>query len=309
MCRHRSRRSLGRGTAWLLPTFALALVFSGCWGVLQRHEAETEEDKTLPTVGTRKVNITTANGYIRVRPASEGDDSIKVHAIIRATASSEAEAQECLQAIEIATPVSGKDEATQEIGWAWREPRRQSSWQADVSFEVRMPPHLMLATTTSNGQIDVVGITGDCQIHTQNGAVRAVAATEKLQAESTNGAITIDSPADQVDISTTNGRIRGTLTNPSQLAGKIKAQNGSVDLQISKTAATDLECRTSNGRVRNKLPLEEVEKKGRNRLSGKLAGGGETLHVETQNGNIEIEEYAPPKKKSAQDRESEDRDD
>ena len=140
---------------------APGMVLLAAAGCIQagRHTAETEETRDLPTVGTRKVSIKTDNGFVRVRPAEPGVDTIHILAEIRALADSDSEAQECLEAIEITTPVSGTDDATQEISWAWREPRR-SGWRADVSFKVTMPHQLDLAVDTDNGQIDVVGTTG-----------------------------------------------------------------------------------------------------------------------------------------------------
>ena len=71
-----------------------------------------------------------------------------------------------------------------------------------------MPNDLPLDVTTSNGKIDVVGITGNCQAKTNNGGVRLVAATESIVAETDNGEIRIESPAKSVRISTTNGGVR-----------------------------------------------------------------------------------------------------
>jgi len=298
------------GHARILLAIAL-LIPAGCVETkFGRHDTRSDENRELPTVGTRKVEIKTDNGYVQVRPASEGDESITVRAIIRATANNAAEAQECLQSVEITTPVVGADESTQQISWAWREPHPRPSWDVNVSFEVKMPPHLALDVSTTNGQIDVVGITGDCQVHTENGSVRAVAGTHKLKAESTNGTITVDTPADEVKLITTNGRVRGVLSNESQIAGSIHTENGSIELEIATTAAADIECRTANGRIRNKLQLDDVEKNGQSRLTGKLSGGGETLKIEAQNGTIELKGYGAPSNDSSRARKrNRDRDD
>ena len=187
-------------------------------------------DAPLPTIGTQKVSVKTENGFVRVRPAAEGGESIEIRAEIRAVAPSPTEAEECLHAIEITSPVSGPNDATQEIGWAWREPKK-SGWRAAVSFEISMPHALPLEVQTTNGQIDVVGLTGDCQIRTENGAVRLVAAENQLKAESHNGSITVESPAvHDVHLHTVNGSIRATLTarrrNGPHLDAKRQRQAG-----------------------------------------------------------------------------------
>jgi len=295
-----TRRIFSRGLPLRIVAAGAFLATLGCIdpGVMA-HEEESDETRTLPTVGTKRVAVKTDNGYVQVRPAAEGIDTIRVHAFIRARGRDAEDAKECLESIEIATPVSGKDEATQEIGWAWGQPRKPH-WQATVSFEIAMPNALPLDVTTSNGKIDIVGITGDCQAKTNNGAVRMVAATDSIVAETDNGEIKIESPAKNVRISTTNGGVRATLTNPDAVSGKIKSSNGGIRVALAKTANVDLKCSTSHGSIRNKLPLTDTNK-GRNRLSGTLSAGGETLEIRTSNGGITLEPYAPGRDKDDDD--------
>ncbi|HVU86163.1 MAG TPA: hypothetical protein VHD36_02505 [Pirellulales bacterium] len=294
---HRARPSALR-FALLVPA-GVALLAAGCIQA-DRHTAESEETRDLPTVGTQKVSIKTDNGFVRVRPADPGVDTIHIRAEIRATGHTPAEAQECLEAIEITTPVSGADDATQEISWAWREPRR-SGWRADVSFTVTMPHQLDLDVKTDNGQIDVVGTTGACHVHTENGAVRVVAAEDELKAQSTNGSITVDSPAEEVRLRTTNGAISARLTNDRRVSGGIKTDNGGIKLSLAKDAGTVIQARTSNGRIRSSLSLSELERKGRTYLAGKHAGGGELLSIETHNGGITLAIAEPSRNDQDQD--------
>jgi hypothetical protein len=288
------------GRPMAIVTGLLFLAVTGCLDPgLLAHEEETDETRSLPVVGTHRVAVKTDNGYVQVRPAAEGVDTIEVHAFIRAKGHDAADARECLESIEIATPVSGKDDATQEISWAWRQPR-EPHWQATVSFEIAMPNALPLDVTTSNGKIDIVGITGDCRAKTNNGAVRMVAAADSIAAETDNGEIRIESPARTVRVSTSNGAVRATLTNPDEVGGKIKSNNGAVRVVLAKTANLDLKCSANHGNIRNKLPLTDTDK-GRNRLSGKLAAGGETLEIRTNNGGITLEPYAPGRNNHSDD--------
>jgi hypothetical protein len=293
----------GRGACsavfcWAAGAGIVLLLANGCADAPRRWVEDTE-DHTLPTVGTRRVSIKTTNGYVQVRPAEPGAEAIKVHAIIRASGRNLDDAEDCRQAIEIAMPVAGGDEATQEITWAWGEPK-QPSWSADVSFEIVMPVDLHVTVASDNGRIDVVGLVGDCDVKSDNGAIRVVGAGERLNVETTNGEVTVDSPAADVNLKTTNGQVRAKLTNEHAVAGKVVTTNGSVTVALAKTAAVDLACRTVHGSVKNKLPLEEPEKrtsrskgKRRTQLNGKLAGGGATLDLETTNGDIVLEPYVP----------------
>lgn len=290
MCRASQKTHRSCGT-WCLVGCAGLLAVIGCIGNgFSHHWTESNETRTVPAIGTKRVSVKTTNGYVRVRPAKEGSDEIEVLAHIRAGGQDRADAEDCLAAIEITTPVAGKDESTLEIGWAWRE--RKLHWQADVAFDISMPVNLDLAVDSTNGNIDVVGLLGDCHTKTVNGATRVVAAKDSVQAESTNGQITVDSPAATVELITTNGRVRAKLANADGVAGKLRSVNGSVNVGLVKTANVALECRTTNGRVRNSLPLADVHKTGRNRLSGHLAGGDNKLDVRTTNGDIVLEPYS-----------------
>jgi Putative adhesin len=284
---------------WGLGLGTLLLATHGCVGDGPRQWIEDTEDHNLPTVGTRRVSLKTSNGHIQVRPANQGAETIEIHAIVRAGGRDQADAARCRDAIEIAMPVSGRDDSIQDITWAWREPK-QPSWSADVSFEIAMPVELDVTAETDNGRIDVVGVLGDCVVKSDNGAIRVVAAQEQLSAETTNGEIIVESPAEDLNIRSTNGAVRATLTNSHNVGGTISTTNGSVTVKLAKTAATSLDCRTVHGSVKNSLPLTEREKKtsrtaGKNRshLKGQLAGGGATLDVQTTNGNIELQPYAP----------------
>lgn len=293
MCRASQKTHRSCGT-WGLVGCAGLLAVIGCIGNgFSHHWTESDESRTLPTVGTKRVSVKTTNGYIRVRPAKEGSEEIEVRAHIRAGGQNQADAEDCLAAIEITTPVAGQDESTQEIGWAWREPRKPQ-WQADVAFEISMPVNLDLVAESTNGNLDVVGLLGDCHVKTTNGATRVVAAKDNVHAESTNGEITVDSPAANVDLSTTNGRVRARLANNDGVAGKIRSVNGSVNVGLLKTANVSLECRTSNGRVRNRaLPLAHEDWRSHNRsLNGKLGSGDNKLDVRTTNGDIVLEPYS-----------------
>lgn len=320
MCRHRARarNATANGQTdsphrhsggfissllfWGIGGGLIVVALNGCIDVSGSNViVESVKELKLPTVGTHRVAIKTTNGRVQVRPGKEGSDSIEIRALIRAQvrgtgAEGEEQARRCLEAIEIATPVTGPDEATQEIGWAWGEPR-QPGWHADVSFEIVMPVELDVTAETENGKIDVVGTLGDCQAKSVNGAVRIVAAMDRLDATTTNGEITVESPATDVALQTTNGRVKATLTNEETVGGKIETTNGSVVVELAGSAATDISCRTVHGSVKNKLKLEEPEKRTARRgkrstqLTGKLAGGGPSLDVQTTNGDIVLEPY------------------
>src|SRR5262245_39951462 len=100
MCRTHHYRAAGPhrrfcGAFWVVAA-GLGLVGVTSCVDSPRFWADREETHTLPTVGTRKVLIKAANGYVQVRAARQGADTIEVHALLRGGARSQDDAEECL---------------------------------------------------------------------------------------------------------------------------------------------------------------------------------------------------------------------
>ncbi|MBL9124863.1 MAG: DUF4097 family beta strand repeat protein [Planctomycetaceae bacterium] len=296
---------------------------SGCDGRLQRVRVEETRVLEFMVADIGRVAAFADNGYIRVRPSATAD-AIRVVATIVAAGRDQEDAEKALAAVEILTPRTGDNEATQEIRWAWNG-RHPMHWSASVSFDIEIPAALELAATTDNGEIESLGITGNRQLETDNGRIRSsdwvdddplpaggqFAATDAtVVARADNGEIDIESAAGSlvlrtdngpirtrssarnVKIETDNGAVQARLTASGRLDGRIRTNNGSVEVLLNPEISTRIDCRTDSGSVRDRaLPLREgsVQRPLDRQLKGVMGAGEGLLEIETDNGSITLE--------------------
>ena len=138
-----------------------------------------------------------------------------------------------------------------------------------VELEVTVPDGVPLTVQTVNGAIDVTSVGGDVTARTVNGSI-AVSTSGHARAKTVNGAI-------QATL--------GTADWTGETA--FETVNGSITVDIPSDASTDIEVRTSNGRITSELPIT-VRRSTRGRLEGTLGAGGRTLTVTTVNGAVRL---------------------
>ena len=298
-------------------------VLAGCDGSLRR--SKVEETRVLEFMATdiSQVAAFADNGHIRVRPSTTSD-MIRVEARIEARGRDQEDAEAALAAVEILTPRTGTGESTQEVRWNWKNQRHPMHWSATVSFDIEMPAGLQLTAQTDNGEIETAGITGSRELESDNGRIRSsdwestdiaawdgtLAATDsKVVASTDNGPIDIESAAGslalstdngqikarsaarQVKLSTSNGAIEARLTAGGRLDGRVKTNNGSVELVLNPDVSTRLDCKTDTGGIRtSSLPLNEAANvRSRNSVTCSIGSGDGMLEIETDNGSINVE--------------------
>lgn len=178
--------------------------------------------------------------------------------------------------------------------------------KVSVDFTIKVPRtvNLTLAKTT-NGNVRLLGTSGDTEAISTNGNVRITAADGVLSARTTNGNITIGesrvlsakSTNGSIDIregsliggaKTTNGSIDAELSDTLSGDVDITTVNGSVDIYLNPDMDADLDMRSSNGKITAegfKITVSSISKKN---IAGELGGGGYALHVRTVNGSIRM---------------------
>ncbi len=175
-----------------------------------------------------------------------------------------------------------------------------------VDFTIKVPRtvNLTLAKTT-NGNVRLVGTSGDTEAKSTNGNVRIDGTEGVLTAHTTNGNISIED-AQVLSAKSTNGSIKireGSLIgNAKTTNGSIDAEigdtlsgdvdistvNGSVDVYLDPDMDADLDLRSSNGKIVAdgfKITVSAISKKN---VAGELGNGGYLLNVKTVNGSIRL---------------------
>jgi hypothetical protein len=151
-----------------------------------------------------------------------------------------------------------------------------SSHDVEISYELRVPPSLDLELKTVNGRLATRGTDGGIQATTVNGSV---------DVETTG--------TREITLHTVNGPVEAHFTKDFQGA-RFKTVNGSVRAVLPATASFACILSQVNGDFEAAFPLTIHSHPGSRRVSGEVNGGRYDLNIVTVNGDIKIENAAPP---------------
>jgi hypothetical protein len=141
---------------------------------------------------------------------------------------------------------------------------------AKVEYDVTVPRSMSLQLETTNGAIEVNGVSG------------------VLKTETTNGHILLERCGGNIDAETTNGRVTAELVSVDRTrTNRLETTNGKIVLTVPSSLAAELDASTTNGSIDSELAIA-THSIGRHSLRGTINGGGAMLRLRTTNGSIEI---------------------
>lgn len=151
-----------------------------------------------------------------------------------------------------------------------------TSHEVEINYELRVPPSVDLALKTVNGRVATRGTDGGIQATTVNGSL-------DVEASGTR----------EVTLNTVNGPVDAHFTKDFQGA-RFKTVNGSVRAILPPSASFACALSQVNGDFEAEFPLTIHSHPGSRRVSGEVNGGRYDLNIVTVNGDIKIENSAPP---------------
>jgi hypothetical protein len=150
-----------------------------------------------------------------------------------------------------------------------------SDASADLTAE--LPANIAVDVTTTNGSVQIDGITAGVTARTTNGTVQASNVSGPLSLASTNGNVRLStdslSDADSVRLTTTNGTIRAELPAGVQ---------GNFDLSAV------------NGVVRSDFPLPSTDRRPGRHLKGQLGTSTRVVKMKAVNGTVSLVSRGAP---------------
>jgi hypothetical protein len=151
-------------------------------------------------------------------------------------------------------------------------------WGRDVriDYELRVPPTVALELRTVNGRIETRAIAGQTAASTVNGEV-------DIEATGSN----------EVAAKTVNGRVQAKFLEDFHGA-KLGTVNGRVVAILPASASFLGDFTQVNGDFEAAFPLNIHSHPGTRRASGDVNGGRYALKISTVNGDIKIDNVAPP---------------
>ena len=162
---------------------------------------------------------------------------------------------------------------------------------------------------TSGGSVEVVNITGDVQVRTSGGNLRLGAIQGFVSGRTSGGSIKgtncnggtdvrtsggniwLGGISENVNARTSGGSIQVVMKTQPQSECSLRTSGGAITCTLIPEVAVDVEAKTSGGRVSTDFAVESViqGKVPKNRLEGRINGGGPLLKLRTSGGNIHLQ--------------------
>lgn len=247
---------------------------------------------TQPSANKGKLTARSRNGSLVVHKATDGQ--LRVDATIKSK--SEGRAKDATVQVD---SIGGGVEVA--IVW----PDKQWHEGDGASIEVWIPDASGLALSTSNGDIDAAGFSGQAVVTTSNSTIRIHDHAGELVAKTSNGDIiagritgsaaattsnsdiTLRDVGGPVTAVSSNGDV--TVSLVSGAAGPVKAttSNADITLIVSPAFAGSVRASTSNGNV--ECLASRASRSGSSSSSATFQfGAGSASVLETSNGNITV---------------------
>jgi Toastrack DUF4097 len=252
-----------------LPLVAALSLIAACDIALSgaREEATETVTRSFPLSPGGTLDIATTNGRIEVAAGSGPTVEVKAVKVVRAaTKEGAADLLKRLQIKEEVTADLVKLRAERDGG---KGGPTLTGWgtSAEVRYYVKVPANTKVLLATTNGEIEVVNVTGSAHMETVNGEINARGLGGDVKASTVNGGVDITLAAVTGDVN-------------------VETTNGGVTVRLPGDAKALLLGRTTNGGLSvDGLQVEEVERSKR-RVEAKLNGGGRRIEAETTNGGI-----------------------
>ncbi len=226
----------------LLAAFA-AVAMTGCAVSLDVNDDTTRriEEDTIPLGDLAALDITTDNGQVEV--VGGNVSAIELRAVLVESDRGDAS----YTVTEAPGGGGGRLVIDGECDGGWLD-------RCSVGFRVVVPEHFDVAIETSNGRIDIEGITGDVDIETNNGAIDGDDLGSAIaSAHTDNGRIELafaDAP-DDVEVQTDNGRIVVRVPEGADYAVTADSDNGAIEIDVTDdpTAERSIRASSDNGAI------------------------------------------------------------
>jgi DUF4097 and DUF4098 domain-containing protein YvlB len=139
-----------------------------------------------------------------------------------------------------------------------------------------------------SGDIHATGVAGAFEGHTGSGHIRVEqTAPGSVRAETGSGGIEMRGLHGSLQASAGSGDI--DIDGEPTGSWTVHTGSGTVRLKVGSSTAFDLDAHTSSGSIHVSQPVTMQGSIDRKEIRGKVNGGGVSVRVETESGNIEIE--------------------
>jgi DUF4097 and DUF4098 domain-containing protein YvlB len=167
---------------------------------------------------------------------------------------------------------------------------RFNLFSRSVRIEVSVPQAAALDISSADGSLHVSGIKGEARLVATDGSIHVDSFDGNLHVRTSDGSVEVGGRFDLLDLNSNDGHIAADVWKGSHMNGNwnLRTSDGSIILKLPDDLPAFLDAWTSDGHIDLQLPVEVSGKVEKNRVRGKLHGGGPTLQIHTSDGSITL---------------------
>ncbi len=255
------------------------------------------EEKTFDVNPGQLLEVETRSGDVNIKTWSRNELHVEVYGSRKAEDKMDFEFYETSEGVMI--------KADKEGNWG-------SSWfnwgrGYNLKFQIKVPENFDVRVKTSGGDIDITNLKGKVKLHTSGGDIQLFDYTGNASVHTSGGDIVCENSGGDLDVHTSGGDIKLTSANGKVDAStsggdieldyvgnnegiELRTSGGDIIVDIPSDFEAEVYLKTSGGRVRCDIDgMRETHRK-KNKLTGTLNGGGNSLECKTSGGDIKVRE-------------------
>jgi DUF4097 and DUF4098 domain-containing protein YvlB len=263
--------------------------------------ADHNFERTLSTGSSPNVSVSTASGYIHLRPGTDNQVHVAAHLHAANGWFGGGDVESRIAQIVSNPPIQQSgDDVT--IGERHSGDRYRN---ITIDYEVTLPRASSIDAGTGSGDVELQDVGGRFKGSSGSGSVRArnVHGPASLETGSGDIELTESAPGD-VRAQTGSGSVRlngvsgglkaGTGSGDIEVNGnptsdwKLDTGSGSVRLTLPPSAHFTLNASTGSGTIRTQQPIAMQGDINHHHITGTVNGGGPTLRINTGSGDVEL---------------------
>jgi hypothetical protein len=274
-----------------LGTITAAVILATAAGAAYGSEANFE--RNLSVSGRVELSVATGSGTIHLTQGS----SERVH-IVGHVRSNWGENDDKVKEIAANPPIEQTGNIIR-IG-----ERHENLHNISIDYEIEAPANSFLNAATGSGSVTDDGVGADAKLNTGSGGIHATGlqggftvgtGSGNIYAEQVGGGdVKAETGSGTIELRNLHGALKAQTGSGDIKAGgavqgpwHLDTGSGSIELWTGETGLT-LEASTGSGRIRCDRDIAGGIDSEKHHLSGKVAGGGPLVRVQTGSGSIQI---------------------
>jgi hypothetical protein len=226
-------------------------------------KAQDEWSKTYAIAASGRLELINTNGLIEVL-ATDGQQ-IEVRAEKIARGNTDQAAKDLLKQVQIKESASADQVRIESVfpsGMGF-------GGHSEIRYHLKVPAGVSVRLQNTNGQVRVEGIRGSVHAETTNGGVHGRDLSGTVEASTTNGGVDLE-----LNVLAPGGVVASTT-------------NGGVEITVPENVKAELAASCTHGGV-SVSGLTVDGETTRNRVQGRVNGGGPKISLTTTNGGIRV---------------------